>query len=454
MKLIFLGGAQTVTGSKYLLETKHHQILIDCGLFQGLKSLRLKNWDDLPMDPSTIDAVLLTHAHIDHSGYLPLLVKNGFKGPIYCTPATFDLCKILLPDSGHLHEEDARRANKYHYSKHEPALPLYTEFDAEHCLKQFCPIAFDESYSIFPEINVQWQRAGHILGASIINIFAEQQHILFSGDLGRPHDPIMCAPHQPKSCDTLIIESTYGNRLHTYENPYQIIAETINHTAKIGGTILIPAFAVGRTQSMMYYLYQLKQQKKIPNLPIYLDSPMAINATQILQSHCDEHRLSPEQCRLICDSVTYVNSREESQALDEQKFSKIIISASGMITGGRILHHVKQYGPDEKSTILLTGFQAPGTRGARLLDQEKQLKIHGEMVHIRAQVITLTSTSAHADYQEILDWISGFQTLPKTIFITHGELDAARALKTHIFKRFHIEAVIPSLFASMELNNN
>jgi metallo-beta-lactamase family protein len=451
MKLTFLGGAQTVTGSKYLVETKHHQLLIDCGLFQGLKSLRLKNWDALPIAPSALDAVLLTHAHIDHSGYIPLLVKNGFKGRIYCTQATFDLCKILLPDSGHLHEEDARRANKYHYSKHVPALPLYTQLDAELCLKQFCPIAFDEINPISTEVNVQWQRAGHILGASIINVFAEQQHLIFSGDLGRTQDPIMCEPHQPTSCDTLIIESTYGNRLHTHENPYQILAETINHTAKNGGTILIPAFAVGRTQSLMYYLYQLKQQKKIPNLPIYLDSPMAINATHILQSHYHDHRLSPEQCRLICDSVTYVNSREESQALDEQKYSKIIISASGMITGGRILHHVKQYGPDEKSTIILTGFQAHGTRGARLLEQEKQLKIHGEMVPIRAQVISLSSTSAHADYQEILDWLSGFKTLPKNIFITHGELDAARALKTHIFKRFHIEAIIPSLFESFEL---
>lgn len=451
MQLTFLGGAQTVTGSKYLLETNHHKILIDCGLFQGPKSLRLKNWDNFPIPPESIDAVLLTHAHIDHSGYLPLLVKNGFKGPIYCTPSTHDLCKILLPDSGHLQEEDARRANKYHYSKHSPALPLYTEQDAEHCLKQFISLDFEQFHPIFKEIICQWQSAGHILGAAMINLYIEEQHILFTGDLGRPNDPIMFSPKQPQTCDTLIIESTYGNRLHSAENPLELIAEIIQETAKKGGTVLIPAFAVGRTQSIMYYLYQLKQQKRIPHIPIFLDSPMAINATKLLQNHFNEHRLSPEQCQQICSNVTYINTREESQALDEQNYSKIIISASGMMTGGRILHHLKQYGPDEKSSILMTGFQAAGTRGARLMEHEHKLKIHGEMVPIRAKVVNMTSTSAHADYQEMLDWLAGFKNLPRHIYITHGELDAARAFKTHIFQRFHIEAIIPDLFASVTL---
>lgn len=451
MKLTFLGGAQTVTGSKYLLETKHHKVLIDCGLFQGLKSLRLKNWDVFPIPPQSIDAVLLTHAHIDHSGYLPLLVKNGFKGPIYCTPATLELCQILLPDSGHLQEEDARRANTYHYSKHSPALPLYTEQDAENCLKQFIAVSFDQIHTVFDDITCQWQHAGHILGASIIHIFCEQQHLLFSGDLGRPNDPIMLAPKQPQICDTLIIESTYGDRLHTNENPENIIAHTIVETAKSGGTILIPAFAVGRTQAIIYYLHKLKQQKKIPNIPVFLDSPMAINATQILLKYFDEHRLSPQQCKQICDSVNYINSREESQELDHQQISKIIISASGMMTGGRILHHLKQYGPDEKSSILITGFQAEGTRGARLLQHETQLKIHGKIIPIHAKIVNMTSTSAHADYREMLDWLAGFKTLPKQIFITHGELDAARAFKTRIYQKFHIEASIPSLFETVTL---
>lgn len=448
MKITFLGGAQTVTGSKILLEHAKVRILIDCGLFQGLKEWRLRNWSPLPISPEQIDAVLLTHAHIDHSGYIPILVKSGFKGKIFCTQATFDLCKILLPDSGHLQEEDARLANLYHFSKHTPALPLYTEEDAEYCLKQFEVINFDMPYPLFKDLRCTWRRAGHILGASFIEIQNPHQTIVFSGDLGRPRDPIMQAPVHPKNCRTLIIESTYGNRKHSEEDTLEIIAHCIRETASRGGTVLIPAFAVGRTQAILYYLDRLKCAKRIPDLPIYLDSPMAINATQILQNHPGEHRLSKEDCYRICNQARYIHTPDESKSLDLIQSPKIIISASGMISGGRILHHLKCFGPNPKNTILITGYQAVGTRGARLLNHETQLKIHGEIVDIRAQIIELTSTSAHADYEEILEWLGGFEILPHQIFINHGEMDAALALKQFIEKRFSIPCIIPKYLES------
>jgi metallo-beta-lactamase family protein len=443
VKITFLGAAGTVTGSKYLIENQKFKFLIDCGLFQGLKELRLKNWETFPIAPESINAVFLTHAHIDHSGYIPILVKNGFKGNIYCSKATFELCKILLPDSGFLHEEDAKRANKYHYSKHQLALPLYTEQDAEKCLKYFKTIEFNQPYSFFPDVELIWHRAGHILGASFIELHMDKQKMIFSGDLGRPNDPIMRSAEPPKSCQTLIIESTYGDRLHGKEDALLMIAKTVNDTLKRHGTILIPAFAVGRTQAIMYYLDQLITQKKIPNIPIYLDSPMAIDATKIMQHHLDEHRLSLKDCFRICNRVEYINTQDESRALDQIKTPKIIISASGMLSGGRILHHLKRFGPDPNNTILLTGYQASGTRGDRLLNHEKQLKIHGEMHPINAQIVSLSSTSAHADYKEIIEWISQFQTLPKNIFITHGEANAALSLQKHIFDAFHIAAIIP-----------
>jgi metallo-beta-lactamase family protein len=451
MKITFLGGAQTVTGSKTLLEHAGHQILIDCGLFQGLKEWRLKNWAKLPINPETIEAVFLTHAHIDHSGYIPILVKSGFKGKIFCTKATFELCKILLPDSGHLQEEDAKLANLYHYSKHNPALPLYTQEDAELCLNQFEVVDFGVSYTLFEGLQCTWKRAGHILGASLIEIQTPHQSIVFSGDLGRLRDPIMQAPEHPKNCRTLILESTYGNRKHSPEDPLEGMANCIRHTAERAGTVLIPAFAVGRTQAILYYLDRLKSDKRIPDLAIYLDSPMAIDATQILSQHPGEHRLSAVDCYRICHQVQYIHTPDESRALDLIKTPKIIISASGMMSGGRILHHLKQFGPDKKNSILITGYQAVGTRGYRLLNHETHLKIHGEMIPIKAEVIELTSTSAHADYEEILEWLSHFEILPKKIFINHGELDSALALKQKIESRFSIICIIPKYLESFLL---
>ncbi|VEG90076.1 MBL fold metallo-hydrolase RNA specificity domain-containing protein [Legionella spiritensis] len=451
MKLSFLGATETVTGSKYLVECGNRKILIDCGLFQGLKDLRLRNWHPLPVEPSSIDAVLLTHAHIDHSGYLPLLVKNGFQGSIYATRATTELCNILLPDSGHLHEEDANRANKYGYSKHHPALPLYTESDALIALKQFVPVNYNQAYSFFESLQCRWYRAGHILGSSFIEIKHNSTKLLFSGDIGRHHDPVMKPWQQIDQTDYLVLESTYGNRLHEKSDPMTVLAAVINATAKRGGTLLIPAFAVGRAQTMLYYLYHLKQSGLIPDLPIFLDSPMAIDATQVLLNNSDEHLLTPKQCFDICHVAHYVNTPEQSKSIDRMTVPKIIISASGMMSGGRILHHLKVFGPDPQNTILLTGYQAKGTRGARMVAHEPEIKIHGQMVPIRASIEMLANTSAHADYEEILLWLGQFKEAPKTTFITHGEPEASLALKEHIEEQLGWNCVIPHYLDTMDL---
>jgi metallo-beta-lactamase family protein len=452
MKLVFLGGVGTVTGSKYLLETNNKKVLIDCGLFQGRKDLRLQNRAPLPIDPKTISAVLITHAHIDHTGYIPLLVKNGFNGPIYATEATIDLCKILLPDSGYLQEEDARRANKYGYTKHTPALPLYTKQEAIQALDYFKPVSFGEPLQIFPWFQASLHRAGHIFGASFIHCKSENTRILFSGDIGRLNDPIMKPPVAIESTDYLVIESTYGDRLHEVGNPIEKIAEVINRTIKRGGTILIPSFAVGRAQSILYYLSKIKETKQIPDIPIYLDSPMAIDATEIMHKHPHDHHLSKEDCRITCQVAKYVNSSEESKWIDSQPFPKVILSASGMATGGRILHHLKVFAPDSRNTILLTGYQASGTRGASILEGRPEVKIHGEMVPIRAEVANISELSAHGDYEEILTWMKGFNHPPRKVFITHGDPNASLSLKEHIEERFGWVCSIPEYLSVENLS--
>ncbi len=444
MKLTFIGATGTVTGSKYLIEFDNgKKILVDCGLFQGLKDLRLRNWADLPFDPSSIDAVLLTHAHIDHSGYLPLLIKNGFKGPVYATKATRELCSVLLPDSGHLHEEDAKRANKYGYSKHHPALPLYTEKDGEQALKHFVDVEYQQPNAILDVCKATWHRAGHILGSSFIQLEANGVKLLFTGDIGRQVDPVMKPSALIDETDYLVLESTYGNRLHEEADPEDLLADVINATAKRGGTVLIPAFAVGRSQNLLYHIYRLKQQKRIPDLPVFLDSPMAIDATEIFLNNKAEHKLTAEECREVNKLVQYVNTVEESKAIDNIAMPKVIISASGMMTGGRVLHHLKIFVTEPKNTIVLSGYQAAGTRGDRILRGEKQLKIHGQMYPVRAQVEVLTNISAHADYQEILRWLKHFKKPPEKLFITHGEPKASKALKEHIERELGWNCVIP-----------
>jgi metallo-beta-lactamase family protein len=451
MKLTFYGATQTVTGSKYLLEDGNNRTLLDCGLFQGLKELRLRNWDKLPFEPSSIDNVVLTHAHIDHSGALPMLVRDGFKGRIYSSSGTADLCDILLPDSGRLHEEDAYRANKYGYTKHHPAKPLYTEDDAYKALEHFFPVSLGKEFSLGEELSFSLMRAGHILGANIVRFSAAGTSIVFSGDLGRLNDPIMHPPAEVQDTDYLVLESTYGNRKHEDVDPQDIMKSIINNTVSHGGKVLIPAFAVGRAQLMLYHVYQLKKRGEIPNVPVFLDSPMSIKATRVLQQHLKDHKLSEDECNAVCGVAEYLKTPEESKSLNETTMPMIIISASGMATGGRVLHHLKNLVGDKKNTVLFAGFQAAGTRGERLVNGEDRIKIHGDLYPVRARIENLANMSAHADYEEILEWLSKFRSAPKTVFLSHGEIEAAQSLKEKIEDRFGWNVVIPEYEDSFDL---
>jgi len=427
------------------------RLLVDCGLFQGLKALRLRNWDPLPIAPASVDAVVLTHAHLDHSGYLPLLVRNGFSGPALCTEATRDLCAILLPDSGHLMERDAEFANRHGFSKHRPALPLYTQRDAEACLGRFAPAPFEQDRQVGGGVTLRFLPAGHILGAAMVLLRSEGVSVLFSGDLGRPNSPTMVAPAAVRRADYLILESTYGDRRHDPREPGEILAEIIRRTAARGGTVLIPAFAVGRTQELLWHLARLKAADKVPDLPVFLDSPMAVDASTIFCEHLAEHRLTEDECRAACGVARYVRTVEESKALDANHVPKVIISASGMATGGRILHHLKSFAPDSRNTILLAGFQAAGTRGASMADGAESVKIHGEYVPIRAEVQRLDMLSAHADADEIMAWLRKFERPPRMTFVTHGEPPAADALGRRIAAELGWPCHIPVYQESVEL---
>ena len=454
MKLTFLGAVGTVTGSRYLLEDDGRKILIDAGLFQGRKELRERNWAPPTFDPADIDAMLLTHAHIDHSGYIPKLVKEGFRGPIYCTSATQDLCSILLPDSGHLQEEDADSANRHGYSRHEPALPLYTQEDAEEALNYLRPIEFGKRYEIPGSVlGFTMYRAGHILGAAFIRVDDGMTSVLFGGDIGRLNNPVMKPPAKIQSADYLLIESTYGDRLHNTDDPTEDIYRIVRDTAARGGTVVIPAFAVGRTQAILYHLYLLKKQGRIADIPVFVDSPMAIKATALLSRHPADHRLPHDICAAIDSMTRYAQTTEESKAINSQNngMPKVIISASGMATGGRVLHHLKQYVGDPRSTILLAGFQAEGTRGDRLARGEKEISIHGQMWPVLAKIEKLDNMSAHADYEEILTWLGNFNSQPRRVFITHGEPAAAGAMKGHIEARFGWDAHVPMQDETVEL---
>lgn len=452
MKLTFLGATETVTGSKYLLEAEGKKIFIDCGLFQGLKNLRLKNWAPFLVDPKTIDAVILTHAHIDHSGYLPLLVKNGFRGPIYSTEGTKALCQILLPDAGYLQEEDAAFLNRHKLSKHEPALPLYTERDAVASLSSFESQPWIREVSLAPHLSFSFHPVGHIVGAAFVEFHIRGLRIVFSGDLGRQKNMMMPPPTSPLKADYLIVESTYGNRLHPREDPQETLKILINRTFKRGGIVLIPAFAVGRAQELLYLIGQLKQRGDIPNVPIYLNSPMAIRATQVFYDFVGEHTLTPEECKMMSDLSHNISSVEESKLLNEQHEPAIIISASGMATGGRVLHHLKALAPDPKNLILFAGFQAAGTRGESMVHGAEVVKIHGVMVPIRAEVASLDSLSAHADAGEIISWLKTFSKAPKQTFITHGEPLASEALRKRIQDELAWPCSVPTYAESFELN--
>ncbi|SEA57554.1 MBL fold metallo-hydrolase RNA specificity domain-containing protein [Nitrosospira multiformis] len=443
-QLQFLGATGTVTGSKYLLQHEAANILIDCGLFQGYKQLRLRNWKALPFDAKKINAVVLTHAHIDHSGYLPLLAKNGFTAPVYCTTATRDLCEILLPDSGQLQEEEAEYANRHGFSKHKPAAPLYTRADAERCLRLFKPIDFDEEIAVADDLSLRLRPSGHILGAALACLNIARSSIVFSGDLGRQNDLIMPAPASVGGADYLVVESTYGNRSHNPSDPQDMLADVINRTVQRGGVVVIPTFAVGRAQSLLYYLYLLKKAGTIPpELPVFLNSPMAVDATEIFRNHLDEHRLSTAECEAMCRMPRIITSGLESKRLNNRPGPMVILAGSGMATGGRVVHHLKAFAPDPRNTILFSGFQAGGTRGASMLQGAEQVKIHGQYVPIRAEIALIDNISAHADANEIMIWLKQFKTAPQRTFVTHGEPAAADALRLRIQEELQWDAYVP-----------
>jgi metallo-beta-lactamase family protein len=452
MKLQFLGATDTVTGSKYLLRQGKSSVLVDCGLFQGYKQLRLRNWSPLPIDPAHINAVILTHAHIDHSGYLPLLARQGFKGKVYCSPATFDLCRILLPDCGYLLEEEAEYLNRHKMSKHSPALPLYTRDDAQRCLALFEPVSYRQEWQPAEGLNATLTPSGHIPGSAFVRLDNGLRSILFSGDIGRPNDLVLAAPSPMDGADYLVVESTYGNRLHKNTDALLELADVINRTAARGGVVVIPAFAVGRAQSLLYYIHLLKTQGVIQNLPVYLNSPMAANATHIYERNRSELRLTAAQCRALAHSAQIVHTPEESRLLNARHGPMVIISASGMATGGRVVHHLKAFAPDKRNTILFAGFQAGGTRGATIAGGASSVRIFGEDVPIRAEVAMLDSLSAHADAAEIISWLRGFKSAPRQTFITHGEPAAADAMRLRIERELHWPCHMPYYLESVSLD--
>lgn len=432
MKITFLGGTETVTGSKFLLETDNARVLIDCGLFQGYKWLRERNWQTLPLDIATLDAVILTHAHLDHSGYIPVLYKRGFRGPVYTHHATEALCRILLADSGHLQEEDAKYYKKRKLSKHEHPEPLYDRVTAETSMQLFEGMGFEESRSV-GDIRFFLQPAGHILGAASVIVEAEGKRIGFSGDVGRADDVLMRAPKPLPQLDLLLLESTYGNRHHDEQDPFTQLANLVGDVSSKGGVLLIPAFAVGRAQALQHLLASLMARGAIPKMPIYLDSPMAINVSDIYCKFGTQHRLTSEECHRMCQVAAYTRSVDESKAIAGQNYPHIIIAGSGMATGGRILHHFKRLLSHPKTTVLFTGYQAGGTRGAKMLQGAETVKIHGGWVPVRAAVEVIHGLSGHADYLELTEWLSNSELSDSTeIQLVHGDPEALEGMRVHL----------------------
>ena len=458
-RITFLGAAGTVTGSKYLVEANQKRLLVDCGLFQGGDELAQRNWQRLSQDPSTIDFVVLTHAHLDHTGYLPRLVSGGFRGPIFANVVTQELCALLLPDSAHLMEEDAEHATRHGYSSHQPALPLYTQAEVVAALKQFAPMPRLGECRLGPEFLIRSHDAGHILGSSSLELVITERgkntRILFSGDLGRYDQALLKDPETPPRADYVLCESTYGDRDHPATPPADAaLAEVINRVAQRGGVIVVPAFAVDRTQLLIYDIGRLESAKRIPPLPIYMDSPMAIDVTDIYRRHQEDLKLSVEQLRadpFAVQMVHVMRSPEQSKQINEVHTPAIIISASGMATGGRVLHHLKQRLPDARNCVLLAGFQAEGTHGRELEEGAKSIRIHEETVPVRAEVVNLRQFSAHAGRSELMRWLAGIPAPPRQLFLVHGEPAAAKALQSAVQSELHWPVTLPDYLQSFDL---
>jgi metallo-beta-lactamase family protein len=451
LQLRFLGATGTVTGSRYLVDTGTHRLLVDCGLFQGYKPLRLRNWAPLPVPPESIDAVVLTHAHLDHSGYLPRLAMQGFRGKVWCTPATRGLCRVMLPDSGRLLEEEAGYAERKGSSKHHPPLPLYREADALACLRLLVPVAFDQPFEPVPGVTATFRRQGHILGAAAVTLRGGGTSIVFSGDVGRPNDPVMHAPAPRDAADWVVVESTYGNRLHPATDARSELAAVLRRVIARHGVVVIPAFAVGRAQTLLHLVSQLLDAGEIPSVPLYLNSPMATQVGRLYDEFKDQHRLDAAALASMAKHTRAVDTVDASKDLNRRKGPMIIVSASGMATGGRVLHHLVAFAPDPRNAIVLSGFQAGGTRGAALAAGARSLRIYGEDVPVRAEVVQLSSASAHADADELVAWLRSAPPPPGRVFVTHGEPDAADALRVRIERELGWPAHVPEYGESVDL---
>ena len=454
----FLGAAGCVTGSKYLLRTPASVTLVDCGLFQGQKELRLRNWESFPFPAKQIDQVILTHAHIDHTGYLPRLRKESFAGPVYCTPSTVDLLNLLLPDCGHLQEEDARYAAKKGFSKHETPLPLFTAEEGRETLRLLRPVNFATRTELKHGVAFTYHPTGHILGAASLDIEIGGTRLWFSGDLGRYQDEVMNPPSAGSEADYIFIESTYGDRLHPDNDVSTDLAEIINRTAQRGGVVLVPAFAIGRTQMMLYHIRRLEDAGRIPRLPVFIDSPMAVDASALYCKFGHEENLKLDLtmnnehcCVLRCNETNFVQSVEDSKRVNEHRSPAIIIAASGMATGGRVVHHLANRLPDKRNTVLLVGYQAEGTRGRALLGGARELKIHGQFVPVKAEVSSISGLSAHGDQRDLMRWLTGFHRAPRRTFLVHGEEEGLNGLREQIRERLNWPTHIPNYLEQVEL---
>jgi len=454
IKIHFLGASETVTGSKYLIDTGEKKILIDCGLFQGIKKLRLMNWKQLNIPVNEIDIVLLTHGHLDHTGYIPLLINNGYKGKFLGTAPTLSIAEIILKDSGKIQEEAAERANKEGYSKHSPAKPLYTLKDAEKAISHFLEVEESEWISLYDDIKARFQYNGHIIGGTFIELDIHGKRFVFSGDVGRKNDLLLKSPKKPTKADVLFIESTYGDRIHPKEDLEEILKTIILDTIKKGGTLIIPSFAVERAQTLMYILWQLRLKNAIPDIPMIMDSPMGNKVLNVFHLHHEWHKLSLDECTQMCNCFRIVESFKETWEIIDNKNPKIIIAGSGMVTGGRVLTYLQQYIKKSTTTVLLAGYQAEGTRGRKLLEGATEIKIYGKYYPVKATILNIHSLSAHADQSELLDWLSDIKEAPEKTFIVHGEAQAADTLRVKIKDHYGWKCDIPELYSIEEVKFN